>query len=214
MAKLTGALMSLGARGTLAKTITFGSWRGIPYARQHVVPTDRKTVSQLAIRARFKWLEDAWKVSPPLLRESWEAAAKGAKYVGRNLWVGRNVTALKGDSDTADLIFGPGANGGLPCTSVSITPGSGELTVDATNPAAPTDWTLDSLQVIALSDQDPGADYVNTWSSGEDDTTQTQVVLTGLTASTLYRVGAVLKWTKADGSTAYGAAVAASGTPT
>lgn len=51
MAKTKGALFGLGASGQLAKTIVFGSWKGIGTAREYVKPSNPNTALQQAQRA-------------------------------------------------------------------------------------------------------------------------------------------------------------------
>lgn len=51
MAKLKAPLFSLGASGSIAKTLVYFSWKGINAVREHVVPTNPKTGPQQAQRA-------------------------------------------------------------------------------------------------------------------------------------------------------------------
>jgi hypothetical protein len=51
MAKLKAPLLSFDARGKLADTLVFSSWKGIATARQYVVPANPNTTLQAAQRA-------------------------------------------------------------------------------------------------------------------------------------------------------------------
>ena len=51
MPRLTGPFMSLSASGTLGKTLTASIWKGQPYMRLRVIPINRNTVGQKAVRA-------------------------------------------------------------------------------------------------------------------------------------------------------------------
>ena len=51
MGVVTGPLFSLGARGTISKTLTYSNWRGIKYVRERVIPSNPKSVDQTEIRA-------------------------------------------------------------------------------------------------------------------------------------------------------------------
>ena len=51
MAKLKGPLLSLGASGSIADTLTFFTWKGINVAREHVVPTNPRTAKQTTQRS-------------------------------------------------------------------------------------------------------------------------------------------------------------------
>src|SRR5215467_10281648 len=50
MARTTSPLLSLGASGSIGKSIVFGTWKGLSYARQYVVPQNPKTTAQTATR--------------------------------------------------------------------------------------------------------------------------------------------------------------------
>lgn len=214
MAKITGGLLSFDANGTIGKTVTFAKTRGVAYARQRVTPSNPNTTAQQTTRNSWAFVSGVWKNMGSLGRAPWSAYASGKRFNERNAFMGQNQEVLRPESDLAKFIGSPGANGGLPPSSIALTAGSEQITVDFTNPAAPTGWTLVSAIALAIKDQDPqsGTDYVTV--AGEDDTTQAQVVLTNLTASELYRVVAWLEWTKPDGKTAYGASLIDSATPT
>jgi len=53
MAKLKAPLFSLGASGSIAKTLVYFPWKGINAVREHVVPTNPKTTAQQAQRAHM-----------------------------------------------------------------------------------------------------------------------------------------------------------------
>ncbi|MBA7545531.1 hypothetical protein ES705_37900 [subsurface metagenome] len=53
VAKLKGPLMSLGASGSIAKTLVYFPWKGIPVVREYVVPSNPKTALQTAQRGHF-----------------------------------------------------------------------------------------------------------------------------------------------------------------
>lgn len=213
MAKTTAPLFGFGASGSLAKSIVFARWRGVGYARRHVIPANPKTTGQVLTRDIFSNLETRWKQGGPLVRAPWDRFATGQKFVGRNSYIGKNIAILRGDADMVQYIGSPGAKGGLPPTSMNVVAGSTQLTVDVTEPALPTGWTIQAAVVTALIDQTPEATVADIIEEGEDLTTTYQVVLTGLSV-VLYQVQAWLRWVKPDGSIAYGPSIAAPGTPT
>lgn len=51
MARVTGPLMSLSASGSVAKTLTFSIWKGRPYVRELVTPSNPQTANQAAVRS-------------------------------------------------------------------------------------------------------------------------------------------------------------------
>lgn len=95
MAKATGPLFSLDARGQLGKAIVYSIWKGINYVRRHVVPENPQTECQLIIRTVItdgsqKWADDTITASDKIL---WDAAADGKPYSGFNLYMKAYVAA-------------------------------------------------------------------------------------------------------------------------
>lgn len=214
MAKPTGPLLSFGARGTIAKTATYSSWKGRGYVRQRVIPANPNSTGQQSTRNAFSVSSEIWKSAPTLFQAPWDRFAVGQVLTGRNRFMGDYVSTLRGLANMDTMPFSPGAKGGLAPVSIALTPGVGQITVDFTNPAAPTGWTLASAIAAAIADDDPEATVLTTVTAGEDAATQAQVILTGLTAAQLYVVGGWLRWTKPDGSVAYGASINDTATPT
>lgn len=214
MAKPTGPLLSLGASGTIAGTLTYSKWKGRPYIRQRVIPANPQTVEQSKTRNAFTWASDAWKNFPTLGRAPWDRFAQGQVLSGRNAFIGKNTAALRAVAVIDDWIGSPGAKGGLAPESILITPGVGTLTIDFTNPTPPTGWTLDSAIATALPAQDPQTEPFALGPTDEDAVTQNQIVFAGLDNTVLYTVSAWLQWSKPDTSIAYGASVNAQDTPT
>lgn len=204
MAKPTAPLLSFGAAGQLANALVYSKWKGRPYVRRYVVPSNPQSTAQTLTRDIFSNLNSVWKLAGALTTAPWNLFATGQVLTGRNAFMGQNVRAMRGDTDLANMVFSPGAKGGLPPASVAFTPAAGQVTVDFTNPTPPTGWTLVSAIAACLPDAAPEsiADYQIV--EGEDSATQIQVVLSGLSAQD-YAVGAWLEWTKPDGTTAYSA---------
>lgn len=55
MARLTGPLFSLDARGSLFHTIVYSAWKQRNYARMRVVPYNPKSAYQTGIRETIAW---------------------------------------------------------------------------------------------------------------------------------------------------------------
>lgn len=213
MAKVTAPLLGFGAGGTIGKTQVYASWRGIPYARRWVIPSNPKSTAQTSTRSVFSWLNAVWKQAPALFQAPWSTFATGAKFTNRNAFIAKNLAGLRAGTDLTTLLGSPGAKGGLSPTSITVTPGSGTLTVAFTNPTAPTGWVIAAAVAAAIKNTDPHTTTNYAIVAGEDDATFDSVALTGLAAGA-YQVMAWLKWTKPDGSVAYGVSLSAIGTAT
>lgn len=214
MAKITAPFLALGASGTIADTLVASKWKGRPYMRQHVIPANPNSTGQQSTRNAFTVANEIWKVGPALFIAPWNLFAQGQVLTGRNAFMGAYVRDNRGQADLTNMLFSPGAKGGLPPNSIAVTPGSNQLTIDFTNPSAPTGWTLDSAIAAAILDADPETTTDVLITAAEDAVSQAQVILSGLTASVQYDIGAWLQWTKPDGSTAYSVSTLDTGTPT
>lgn len=204
MAKTTAPLLSFGANGALAKTMVYSRWRGVPYVRRHVVPSNPQTVEQTKTRSVFALMREMWKIAPSGLQAPWDAFAYGRPFTGFNKFIGENLRVLREETDFLNFIGSPGAQGGLPPVSITVTNAAvGTVKVVAVAPAAPDGWTLDFLQGVAFLDQDPHGIFSGTIQYQENAVPATGVTFTGLTTGSDYIVSVWLQWTKPDGRKAY-----------
>lgn len=210
MPKTTAPLLSFDARGQIAKTQVYSSWRGVSYVRRYVIPANPQTDAQMKTRNIFSMLNQAWLFAPAAVRAPWDAFATGKPLTGRNKFIGDNVKAL-GRSLTpttmADFIFSPGALGGLPPTSLALTPSGTSISASVVLPDSPVGWTLTSSVAAAIPNSDPTAAFGGVWAVNEETDNPDTNVVTGLTASTAYDVGIWLTWTRPDGKIAYSVAL-------
>ena len=203
MARTTAPLLGFNATGQIAKTMVYGTWRGVKYARRYVIPGNPQTAAQQTTRTTFATLREMWKLMPAIGRAPWTAFATGRPFLNLNAFIGENMRVVRGDANFQDYLGSPGARGGLPPLTVvgSTGTGSGEVDVTFTTPSVPSGWTLDNVQAIAFEDQDPSVDFAGNLVAGEDPTGP--VVLAGLTPATLCVVAGWLEWTKPNGQKAY-----------
>ncbi len=75
MVKLTGPLFSLGASGTIGKTVTYSSWKGRAFARQRVIPHNPRSGGQVGARAMWAFITQAWDALTTAEKATWEARA-------------------------------------------------------------------------------------------------------------------------------------------
>lgn len=75
MVKLTGPLFSMGASGTIGKTITYAKKGGTAYARQRVVPFNPKSAPQSGFRTMWKFLSQNWAGIDTTQQNTWQALA-------------------------------------------------------------------------------------------------------------------------------------------
>lgn len=103
MAKVTGPLMSIDARGKLANSIVFMAWKGINTVRQWVKPANPNTAAQQAIRQDFTTAVSKYHslLAPDTI--AWAARAAGQAFSGFNLFVKKVVDALQASKTWALL---------------------------------------------------------------------------------------------------------------
>jgi len=82
MAKLTGPMFGLTARGKLANTLVYSNWKGVPYTRKWLVPANPNTSAQQAQRgylasALADWHAISWGTGDKPAYDRW--AAYGSK---------------------------------------------------------------------------------------------------------------------------------------
>lgn len=214
MAKVKGPLLSLGASGQVGKSIVFGDWRGVKYAREHVVPANPRTTAQTLTRNVFEYADDQFKRMLTLAQAPWKQSAVGKGFTARNKFIGTFVKELRVKADMADYVPSPGINGGLPLLSFAAVTGGGAGEIDCTAeiPPEPVGWTHDAVVYTAFLDRAPDApmtDFMTeaeslaaAWAPGPPpESTET---LTGLDTGQDYAVSAFLRSTRADGVIAYG----------
>lgn len=209
MAKVSAPLLSFSAGGSIAKTQVYAKWKGRPYVRQHVIPSNPNTADQQLTRNTFTWLNNVWKNGPTLLQAPWDLYAQGQVLTGRNAFVGQNTRALRSETDLADMILSPGAKGGIIAAGMVATGGALSISVALTAPALPTGWTITQGVAVAIRDQDPQTEVLYAVASGFDATDPYAINLTGLAAATDYLCGGWFEYAKPDGSVAYGASLTA-----
>lgn len=89
MAKVTGPLFSLDARGSVGRSIVYSIWKGVNYLRRHVVPQNPNTDDQIVVRTIItdgsqKWADGTITASDKLL---WNAYAEGQPFSGFNAFM-------------------------------------------------------------------------------------------------------------------------------
>jgi len=207
MAKTTAPLLSFGASGAIAKTLVYAKWKGREYSRRYTVPSNPQSVDQMLTRNTFSWLQQAFKLAPPLAVEPWTAYALGKVMSDRNAWNKFNIGPIRAGTDLSDIILSPGALGGLSPSAFTPTGGNDQITTSVTGPTTlPTGWTAYSAVVACVLDQDPHVDTDYQIYAAEDLTVAYAPTLTGLPAGD-YRVAAWMKQTRPDGRIAFSPAM-------
>jgi len=214
MARLTAPLLSLGASGSIAKSLVYSRWKGIPYVRVHVVPTNPKSTKQQEVRGIFSTLAEMWKRMPQLARDPWQNDVLGLPLTARNRHVQQNVKTLI-DETTLDLLVMSVAQGqAIPPITETFTPGVGLITIAGATDTPPVGYTLTSMVGAVCKDGDPSPVFVTATLAGEDEETPYSIEITGLD-TVAYQCALWCKWTRtSDSKIFYSTAVRGQATPT
>lgn len=205
MAKVKGPLLSMRASGSIAKTNVFASWRGIPYARIHVVPTDPNTSAQQLTRNTFRWLNDLFRNEGPIGLTPWLIASEGRPFTDRNSFIKNNLPQLRTEVDLALISGSPGAKGGPAMAGFTAVTGapSGQINVTWTGGVLPSGWTIQSGAVVAVKDQSPQNVFLPDLKEAQAfGPVPAPVTISSLTAATAYAVMGWLVYTRDDGTLA------------
>lgn len=215
MARTRAPLLSWSASGQIASTQVYAEWKGRPYVRQYVIPSNPNSVAQQLTRNTFKFLNNLWKYLPAGAVEAWALYAVNKRYTSRNGWLSANTGAMREDNDLSHILLSISANNGLIAEDIEVTPGDGTLSVELTPPPLPTGWAIVEAQVMAVLDVDPQTSVTYEIKFGSDAVaTPYTVLLEGLTNDVEYVVGGWFKFLRSDGKNAYGQALQVAATPT
>lgn len=163
MAKVQGPLLSMGGTGQIGKSQVYATWKGRPYARRYVVPSNPQSTEQTKTRTAFGFLSDLWRLATSDLQAPWKAFAKGKPLTDRNVWLSKNLLWLRPQGFAAKttllgMILSPGANAGLVATpAMTLTGGDAVFTADAPDPL-PAGWSIVGYVGVAIPEQDPQTD--------------------------------------------------------
>ncbi len=186
MARLTAPLLSFEGSGQIARTQVYSTWKGIPYARRYTVPANPRSTGQVQTRSVFSWLNFIWRTAPADFTAPWRAAVVGRPLIDRNLFIKQNLPLLRTAGSLDGMVFSPGAKGGIAST-ITITPGAGQLTFAGSDPTPlPSGWSIVALVGAAIKEQDPEADVDFEVFTVTDLTTPFSAVMSGLEATTDY----------------------------
>ncbi len=75
MVKVAGPAFSLSASGTIGDTLVYSNWKGRPYVRERVIPSNPKSGSQVGVRSMFAFLAQNWAPLSSADKATWQALA-------------------------------------------------------------------------------------------------------------------------------------------
>jgi hypothetical protein len=142
MGKVAGPLFSFDASGKVGGAIVFAKWKGRPYVRRLVTPSNPKSAKQNGIRAMFGFLGQNWAAISSANKQTWDDQASSKSISPFNAYSGTNQNRWKNGKSPTQAY--PAAETGTLGTvnSIAATGGVGEVTVDASLTAENDNWGL------------------------------------------------------------------------
>lgn len=214
MARTTAPLLSFGASGAIAKTQVYAQWKGRPYARRYVIPSNPNSVGQQETRSTFKTLVQIFKRAPANMYAAFAAYGQISQFTAANGFVKQNLSMLRSDTVLTDMVFSPGTAAGFPPATIVVTPGNDQLTVDLTAQPLPTGWTITRAVMVAIKQQDPQSVTDFVVHEVTDVAAPYSQVITGLANAATYVVGGWFEYLRPDGKIAYGPSINTTGLTT
>ncbi len=123
MVKVYGPLFSISASGTLAKAVTFSSWKGRAYVRQRVVPANPQSGPQTGMRAMMKFLSQEWTNLSVAEKADWTTRAAATVISNFNAFVSYNQSRWRSYQNPSKL--DPADGTGTSPTAPTTTPTGG-----------------------------------------------------------------------------------------
>lgn len=208
MAKTIGPLFSLRASQSIAKTLTYSSWKGIPYVRTLVIPANPQSTAQTEVRNVWGTLNELYKRLGTLALAPWTAAATGQPYTARNRFLQKNQPVMYDQTDMSAFIGSPGVGGAPPVTSATPSDATGQiLSLAIVNPTPPTGWTQTSVVGVAFVQGDPQSGLIPVPFEAQDNAAPFDTVPIDVGTAGTYVWAAWPVYTKPDATIAYGPSV-------
>ena len=214
--KVTAPGLGFRASGAIGKSMVFGDWKGIQYARSYVIPANPRSAAQVETRDALKTLGRIAAVLPPLAMANWANFAQSQPLTPSNALVSLNLPLIRGDANLDQAEWLRDSRGVAVIGLATFTGGVGTITVVPTLVAAPTGWTVQACVAAAVRSLDPSppATYASTnVLAGEDTTSPYSIALTaGQTG--VYRCSVVARLVAPDGTLRYSPALHGTATVT
>lgn len=153
MVKVQAPAMSLAASGSLGGAMVFATWKGRPYVRSLVRPSNPKSGGQTGVRSSWKFLSQKWDAIIAGSKATWEDRADQGVYSTFNAYMSYNAARWR-DFLAPSQAF-PADDTDTPATTGVITAVAGVRSATLTIPITSAD---DGWGVMAFRSLQTGFD--------------------------------------------------------
>lgn len=155
MARLSGPMFSLDASGKFGGSMVFSKWKGRNYSRQLVTPKNPKSAMQTGVRSMMKFLSQAWASIGSTPQGSYAADAASKQISPFNSFMGINLGRWQNFFGPSQETPAAGASTPLTVTTMGLTGGEGNCTIELTPSGATSIWGFmifrDTAEITAPS---------------------------------------------------------------
>jgi len=132
MAYLTGPLHSVTARGQVAKTLIYQTYKNRTYSKKYTTPRNDRTPGQVGIRAMVYFLTRLWKDLPTNDQASWLDQAEIKNYSAFNAYFVENMHRWRDSQGPMTRLQTPPAEAYAPTVAMTATGGDGQVQIEIT----------------------------------------------------------------------------------
>ena len=123
MVKVLAPALSLEASGSLGGALVFSTWKGRPYVRTLVKPTNPKSEMQVGIRAMMKYLGQHWASIKTADEHYWEDLAENANISTFNAYIKENMSQWRNGLPPSSIYPAPRVQSPTAIASLGTAPG-------------------------------------------------------------------------------------------
>lgn len=158
MARTTGPAMSLSASGSLGGALVFSNWKGRPYVRTLVTPSNPRSLLQVGVRAMMQFLSQHWDGLSAPNKATWTDPADAKNVSTFNAFIGYNMARWRdGFSPTDEW---PAARIISPINLVTLT-----ATVQERSVTLDVNWASNADTIGCLIFRSPTATFSPGWNN-------------------------------------------------
>lgn len=140
MVKVAGPAFSLDASGTLGDAIVYSKWKGRPYVRERVIPSNPRSEGQVAMRAMLTWLAQQWAAQSGADQLTWDDPADADVISPFNAFTKNGLSRWRNFTAPGNAYPVPGTGTEATLNDWTVTGGVRSITFDQTITTVGDNW--------------------------------------------------------------------------
>jgi hypothetical protein len=140
MVKVAGPAFSLDASGALGDAIVYSKWKGRPYVRERVIPSNPRSAGQVAMRAMLTWLAQQWDAQSAADKLTWDDPADAEVISAFNAFTKNGLGRWRNFTPPGTAYPVPGTGTEASINDWTVTGGVRSITFDQTITTVNDNW--------------------------------------------------------------------------